>query len=393
MESPSQKRCRACGEIINPGDAFCNHCGAYLAAQGYAEDGHVRTTWVLWRVLKTLMAVLVPVAVLASIGYVIYHQLQPQTAALSGSTVTTRALARTTTSTTVSVREYTVLTGTDRYDTAIAISKQGFPRGTSVVVLAPGETYQEALCAAPLAGAYGGPLLLVPSKGLTDELLAEIERLRPSDVFLVGIQRVTSIKKALDGLVSAPSVTSLNGADQYETAALVARQLASKLQTISKVVVVPGDTFADGLAVAPLAASQGWPVLLASDSERLPRLIRTVLEELVPASALAVGTDVAIELDEIERILGADRYDTCVKVAEYGLGHGLKMDHVALATGLSFPDALAAGPYLALDDGVLLLTQGNEVPPSVASYLSKRGEDIKVMDFISLPDLASNMKE
>ena len=58
---------------------------------------------------------------------------------------------------------YDVLRGVDRYDTAIKISKAMFPGALppgSGLVLAPGDTFQEALCGAPLAAAYGGPVLL-----------------------------------------------------------------------------------------------------------------------------------------------------------------------------------------------------------------------------------------
>ncbi len=53
--------------------------------------------------------------------------------------------------------------GSDRYDTAIKLSKALFPGALpadSGLVLAPGETFPEALCGAPLAAAYGGPVLL-----------------------------------------------------------------------------------------------------------------------------------------------------------------------------------------------------------------------------------------
>ena len=35
---------------------------------------------------------------------------------------------------------------------------------------------------------------------------------------------------------------------------------------------------------------------------------------------------------------------------------GLIFTHTGIATGDKFPDALAAGPYLAKDDGILLLS-------------------------------------
>ena len=66
----------------------------------------------------------------------------------------------------------TFLRGTDRYDTAIKMSKAAFPDPLPLgagLVLAPGENFPEALCGAPLAAAYGGPVLLTPPSGSTTE--------------------------------------------------------------------------------------------------------------------------------------------------------------------------------------------------------------------------------
>jgi hypothetical protein len=43
---------------------------------------------------------------------------------------------------------------------------------------------------------------------------------------------------------------------------------------------------------------------------------------------------------------------------------------VLLATGVNFPDALAAGPAAAHLGGVVLLTDGDTLPPSIAAYLA-----------------------
>jgi hypothetical protein len=66
---------------------------------------------------------------------------------------------------------YTSILGTDRYSTAVKVSQAAFPDGLPAdcgLVLAPGESYQEALCGAPLAAAYGGPVLLTPRVGLNN---------------------------------------------------------------------------------------------------------------------------------------------------------------------------------------------------------------------------------
>jgi putative cell wall-binding protein len=65
------------------------------------------------------------------------------------------------------------------------------------------------------------------------------------------------------------------------------------------------------------------------------------------------------------RYAGADRFATAVAVAA-GLGNPNK---VFLASATNFPDALAAGPAAHLEDGVVLLTDGNAMVSSTADYL------------------------
>jgi peptidoglycan hydrolase-like protein with peptidoglycan-binding domain len=67
--------------------------------------------------------------------------------------------------------------------------------------------------------------------------------------------------------------------------------------------------------------------------------------------------------------------------------------HVAMVTGDNFPDALAAGPLMALDGGMVLLTRSGGVTGSMTSLLLDRAEDIAQVDFIGLsPAVASQVK-
>jgi len=62
--------------------------------------------------------------------------------------------------------------GRDRYATAVGISKQLYPvtptMKTDAVVLVSGETYADALAAAPLASAVSGPVLLTKKNKTPD---------------------------------------------------------------------------------------------------------------------------------------------------------------------------------------------------------------------------------
>src|SRR5207253_3988337 len=66
------------------------------------------------------------------------------------------------------------------------------------------------------------------------------------------------------------------------------------------------------------------------------------------------------------RLSGTDRFATAVAVANE-LGDP---STVLLASGINFPDALAAGPAASHSGGVVLLTNGNAMPTSTATYLN-----------------------
>ncbi|WP_173922491.1 peroxidase family protein [Agromyces sp. Marseille-P2726] len=100
----------------------------------------------------------------------------------------------------------TRLGGADRYLTAIAISQEFFEPGGDSVYLATGANFPDALAASPAAGLNGAPLLLVPPTGLTPELTAELTRLAPQQVHILGSASAVSLdtEVALAALAPAP---------------------------------------------------------------------------------------------------------------------------------------------------------------------------------------------
>jgi hypothetical protein len=85
-----------------------------------------------------------------------------------------------------------------------------------------------------------------------------------------------------------------------------------------------------------------------------------------------------------KRMVGTDRYHTCAMIAEYGLTQGMSFSHLAVTTGEKFPDALASGPFLALDGGILLLTPSTGISPYTAAVLAAHKAEIGRLDFIGL---------
>lgn len=92
---------------------------------------------------------------------------------------------------------------------------------TSVVYVATGENFPDALGAAAAAGAVGAPVLLVQQNGVPSATTAELNRLQPDTIIIVGGTGVISdaVKTTLEGLGFGPTVERIAGADRYATAA------------------------------------------------------------------------------------------------------------------------------------------------------------------------------
>lgn len=117
------------------------------------------------------------------------------------------------------------LGGADRIETAVEVSKAAFPTADAVVV-ARAEAYADALAAAPLAGQWGGPVLLTGRDGLHSLVADEVRRLGVGRAYVIGSEAALS-EAVVDGLrqAGADTVQRLGGATRFETAAAIASQL------------------------------------------------------------------------------------------------------------------------------------------------------------------------
>ncbi len=78
------------------------------------------------------------------------------------------------------------MTGADRYEVAVNISRTFFPDGADRVYIATGANYPDALAGSVAAGLAGAPLLLVSPAGIPDSVMAEIARLGATEIRILG---------------------------------------------------------------------------------------------------------------------------------------------------------------------------------------------------------------
>ena len=266
------------------------------------------------------------------------------------------------------------LGGSDRYGTAAAVSAAVFPDGAPVAFVASGDDFPDALAAGPVAAMLGGPVLLVNRDWVPAATAAELTRLAPSEIVVVGGTGVVS-EQVESGLRSfADRVSRVAGLDRYGTAAALSELVAAPVETVY---VATGENFPDALAAAPLVAADGAPLLLLSPAG-VPASAAAALERLAPDRIVVLGgtgtvpTSVADELGRyastVERIAGATRYDTAEAIADR---LGSTGGTVLVATGDDFPDAVAASAAAAYLRAPVVLVRNDDVPaPSVRTLWS-----------------------
>ncbi|MCW2680501.1 MAG: lipoprotein [Frankiales bacterium] len=273
--------------------------------------------------------------------------------------------------------------GTDRIGTAVAASKEGFPGAARAVTLARADLYPDALAGAPLASRRGGPLLLTGSGGLDPRVAAEIRRLRATQVVLLGGTTALSptVVSDLRGLgIAADEITRVAGTDRYATAAAIGRQMPSTNAFLVKGNAPDGQGWVDAVSVSPVAALLGRPILLTAPealSSATSAALRTGGYDAVDivggttAVASSVATATAGIVPDVERIAGADRFATSLEMAKWAVLAGADPSELWLTTARDWPDAVAAGSAIAVDEGILLLADDTVEASAVQTWLDE----------------------
>lgn len=269
----------------------------------------------------------------------------------------------------------TRLSGSDRYLTAVAVSQSGWPEGADTVILTTGENYPDALSAAPLAGKFNAPLLLVGPLGLSPETAVELKRLKAKKAYIVGGEGAISkdVEKQLTMMIGS-SPTRLAGQDRYDTALAVANVVG----TSQGIFVTSGLDFADALSIAPIAAEKGMPILpvpsddlTANEKSFLAKVKATALKTVIVGGQTQIPVTVRNQFSSAESIDGADAYERNIKLIQY-FEDTLNLDSVYVATGEDFPDALAASALARKEKNPLVLMKGNILPSVSRGYLSSK---------------------
>ena len=198
------------------------------------------------------------------------------------------------------------LSGADRTATSAVVSAHAFDPGVPVAYVATGRAFPDALGAGAAAGRLGGPVLLTEPEHLPAAVRAELARLRPRRVVVLGGTGAvgTDVVRAVRAATGA-RVTRLGGATRYDTAT---RVVADAFPAgVPSVLVATGEGFPDALAGGAAAAASGSPVVLVPPAGPLPETVRAELHRLAPGEVVVLGGTGALPdavLRSLEAVVG-----------------------------------------------------------------------------------------
>lgn len=256
--------------------------------------------------------------------------------------------------------------GGDRFDTAARFAAVTVPPFTPVVYVATGAGFADALAASAAAGVEESPVLLVNKDSVPQSTAAQLDRLDPGHIVVMGGESVIS-RVVYDQLRSyatgADPIHREAGATRYETAAFTAKNVWRPDRRQTPVAyVATGEAFADALAAGAAGAHNGGPVLLVTRFS-VPDATADAIRAIAPERLVVVGGTTAVDEAVVNdlrrlvantvRIAGGTRYATAAQVAltQFRRPAG----SVTVATGLGFADAVSAG---ASGEPLLLVPNG-----------------------------------
>ncbi len=293
-------------------------------------------------------------------------------------------------------KEIKTLAGETRFETATAISKEGWKDGADKVILVNGYSMIDGIAATPLASLYDCPILLTNRNDVPKSTMDEIKRLNPSEVVLIGTDDVTgnNLINILKGSISNLSVNRIGGIDRYETALLIAKEI-SKYKPIENIYVANGFKEADALSVASHAGEEVQPIIL-TDTYKMEDEVYNWIKSKGIKNAYFIGDEEVVGDNIIEkvngitsndvkgnRLGGIDRQETNAKVIEKFYNES---SYNALFVSKSDPlvDALTAGPLAAKLKSPIVMV-GNEVSNYQQRVLSQKSTNLiyKIADDIN----------
>lgn len=268
---------------------------------------------------------------------------------------------------------------TDRFKTAVDVSKSNFGANTSNLIIVNGANPADALSGGPLAAKLNAPILLVNRDSISNDTINEIVRLNPNKVYILGGTGSvsTTVENAIKSKLKATgTINRISGKDRYETSVKIAEELVGNDRTAGTG-FANGATnkFPDALSASALLGKKRMPLIL-TDGRNIPNGAEGYKKN--PNNYIIGGVN-SINISGIsgKRLSGSDRYETSASVAMEGYKISetpTRENSCIIVDGRNYPDALTSISLSKRYDAPVLLVD-KTLPATIAKYISSQERD------------------
>ena len=250
------------------------------------------------------------------------------------------------------------IAGKTRYETSLkiadALKKQQNRDKFDVIIIANGRNFPDALAGSYLAGKFNAPILMANEKAqYADPLKSYIKENLAADGTIYVLGGTGAVPESVLQGLEKFKVKRLAGKTRYETNLLILNEIGV---TNEDILVCTGKGFADSLS----ASATGKPILLVGKELTADQLeflsTHKGNQYYIIGGSGAVSDEIGKIVEsygKVERIAGASRYETSVKVAEAFFNNP---STAVLASAKNFPDGLCGGPLAMSKNAPLILS-------------------------------------
>jgi putative cell wall-binding protein len=267
------------------------------------------------------------------------------------------------------------IAGADRFATAVSVSSAFFtPGSANVVYIANGLSYPDALSASAAAAHVGGPLLLVTPTSVPASVTAEINRLHPARIVVVGGTGAVGASVYNTLATLNPDIRRVSGTDRYATSRAIAQDAfgGSTSGAVNSVFLATGANYPDALAAGSAAGYQGSPMILVKGTaSSLDSATSSLVASLNPLRMYVIGGTGAVSsgiqhsletmpgATTVLRLGGANRFLTAQAINSEVFPFA---DTAFVATAFGFADALAISAVAGVVGSPLILSTPDCMP-------------------------------
>ena len=251
--------------------------------------------------------------------------------------------------------------GKNRYEVANSIASAGW-KNPSTVVIVSRDAFDHAISVSPLAYKLGAPILYTNIEKLTKTTENQLKKMKPDNILIVG--NTKSISTAAEKSIKKyGKVRRISGKDKFE----ISQKIAKEMGNYKQAVVVGGNSFMNGIAIASYASRKGYPILLTKKdsipSYRMPSKV------IIIGSTKSTGQKVENQIkktSQVTRISGANRYELSVNIIKK---LNINADKVYLAKASSYIYAMPLSQLAAKSNSTVVYVKPDSVTASLKALL------------------------